>query len=234
MIHIMRKALLVAIVAAGLWNRAPGAESPTPAVSGDLFRDDELRSRSWAEYPGTAQGGWCVALRLSTNTFRIGEPLTAIMVYQNVGTNDLRLFVSSPRLPFMFWSHILDVSRREVPMTDDARDELSEAMSSLSLFRVVPPGMKLAFPMELSQFYQIEKPGVYQLHLTANRLVGDAGQTLSLATGAASIRFVQAKGAGITNAPPAPWGTNSPAATNAPPAPTRTEPLRRGASRSAG
>ena len=213
----MRIACLLMLLAAGSvvnasTNHVSGAQTPGPISLGDSLVEAEERTRAWLEYPGTAAGGWQLALRLPTNAFQIGKPITAMVVYQNVSTNQLRLYVAPPGLPYMFSAHVLDAANQELPMTDQALDRIEDGHSSLSRFRSVSPGARLAFPLELDHFYPFNKPGTCHVHLTAHGPLLDAAVPLS--TGVADIKIIPEKPGSGTAAADKVSGSNARPATN--------------------
>ena len=169
-------------------NYVSEAKTPGPIALGDSFVEAEERTRAWLEYSGAAAGGWQLALRLPTNTFQIGKPIAAMVVYKNVSTNQLRLYVAVPGLPYMVSSHVFDETNNELPMTDQALDQFEDGHSSLSRFRSVSPGVRLAFPLELDHFYQFKKPVTCHVYVTAHGPLLDAAVRLS--TGVAEIKIV--------------------------------------------
>ena len=102
-----------------------------------------------------------------------------MVVYKNVSTNQLRLYVASPGLPYMFSSRVFDEANKELPMTGQALDQIEDGHSSLSGFRSVSPGARLAFSLELDHFYQFKKTGICQVHVTAHGPLVDASPPLS-------------------------------------------------------
>ncbi|MGB7747021.1 MAG: hypothetical protein WBN75_07020 [Verrucomicrobiia bacterium] len=180
-------------------NFVSGAQTPGPIVLGDSYVEAEGRTRAWLEYSGTVAGGWRLSLRLPTNTFQIGKPIAAMVVYKNVSTNQLRLYVAVPGLPYMFSSRVFDEANKDLPMTDQALDQMEDGHSSLSRFRSVSPGVCLAFPLELDHFYQFKTPGTWHVHVTAHGPLLDTSPPLS--TGVAKIRIVAANPASGTTVP---------------------------------
>jgi hypothetical protein len=181
-------------------NYVSGVKTPGPIALGDSYVAAEERTRTWLEYSGAAAGGWQLAIRLPTNTFQIGKPIAAMVVYKNVSTNHLRLYVAAPGLPYMFSSHVFDEANKELPMADQALDQMEDGHSSLSRFRSVFPGVRLAFPLELNHFYQFNTPGTCRVHVTAHGPLLDASVPLS--TGVAAIKLVPenpASGTAATN-----------------------------------
>jgi hypothetical protein len=193
-------------------NDVSGAKTPGPIALGDSFVEAEKRTRAWLEYPGTAAGGWQLVLRLPTNTFQIGKPIAAMVVYKNVSTNQLRLYVAPPGLPYMFSSHVFDESNKELPMTDQALDQIEDGHSSLSRFRGMSPGVRLAFPLELDHFYQFKTPGTCHVDVTAHGPLMDASPPLS--TGVAEIKIVPTRPASKTAATNEPSGSGTMLLTN--------------------
>ncbi len=187
-------------------------KTPRPIALGDSYVEAEERTRTWLEYPGAVAGGWQLALRLPTNTFQIGKPMAAMVVYKNVSTNQLRLFVAAPGLPYMFSSHVFDKANKELPMTDQALDQMEDGHFSLSRFRSVSPGVRLAFPLELDHFYQFKKPGTGHVHVTAHGPLLDASVPLS--TGVAEIKLVPENSASGTAATNGLSGSSASPATN--------------------
>ncbi len=185
-------------------NYGSGAKTPGPIALGDSFVEAEEQTRAWLEYSGAVAGGWQLALRLPTNTFQIGKPIAAMVVYKNVSTNQLRLYVASPGLPYMFSSRVFDEANKELPMTEQALDQIEDGHSSLSRFRSVSPGARLAFSLELDHFYQFKKTGTCQVHVTAHGPLVDASPPLS--TGIAKIKIVAANPASGTTVPDQPAG----------------------------
>jgi hypothetical protein len=208
--------LLILLAASSIVNESSNhvstAKTPGPIVLGDSYAVAEKRTRTWLEYPGTAAGGWQLALRLPTNTFQIGKPMAAMVVYKNVSTNQLRLYVSLPGLPCMFSSRIFDGANKELPMTDQALDQIEDGHSSLSRFRSVSPGVGLAFPLELDHFYQFNTPGTCHVHVTAHGPLMDASGPPS--TGVAVIKIVPTSPASKTAATNGPSGRGSVLPTN--------------------
>jgi hypothetical protein len=201
-------------------NYVSGAKTPGPIALGDSFVEAEERTRAWLEYPGATAGGWQLALRLPTNMFQIGKPITAMVVYKNVSTNQLRLYVAPPGLPYMFFARVFDGANKELPMTDQALDQIEDGHSSLSRFRGVSPGVRLAFHVELDHFYQFKTPGICHIRVTAHGPLMDASPPLS--TGVAEIKIVAANPASGTVIPDQPAGIATTPATKrlAPPAKT--------------
>jgi hypothetical protein len=171
-------------------NYVSRVKTPGPIALGDSFVAAEERTRAWLEYSGAAAGGWQLALRLPTNTFQIGKPIAAMVVYKNVSTNQLRLYVAVPGMPYMFSTHVSDGTNKELPMTDQALDQIEDGHSSLSRFRGVSSGVCLAFPLELDHFYQFNTPGTCHVQVTAHGPLLDASVPLS--TGVAEIKIVPA------------------------------------------
>jgi hypothetical protein len=188
-------------------NYVSGVEAPGPIVLGDTFLDAEARTRAWLEYPGAPAGGWQLALRLPTNAFQIGKPIAAMVVYKNVSTNQLRLYVAPPGLPYMFSARVFDEANRQLPMTDQALDRIEDGHASLNGFRSVPPGARLAFPLELDRFFQFKTPGTRHVQVTAHGPLLDASRPLS--TGAADFNLVPEIPASGTAAASRPSGSNS-------------------------
>jgi hypothetical protein len=179
-------------------NYVSGAKTPGPVALGDSFVAAEEQTRTWLEYPGAVAGGWQMALRLPTNTFQIGKPMAAMVVYKNVSTNQLRLYVSLPGLPYMFSSRVYDGTNKELPISDQALDQIEDGHSTLSRFRSVSPGVGLAFPLELDHFYQFTTPGTCHVHVTAHGPLMDASGPPS--TGVAEFKIVPASPASNTAA----------------------------------
>jgi hypothetical protein len=150
----------------------PTAQTPIQPVvaSADQFVDTVHRSSSWSAFPGTNVGGWQLELRLRTNAFLLRNPIDAIVVYKNVSTNSLRLFVSTPAVPYMFTTAVLDASNRPVAMDDEAREHMEHGHADLGMFRDVPPGTSLGFTLELQHLYQFGRGGVYKVAATARWL----------------------------------------------------------------
>jgi hypothetical protein len=185
-------------VASASSNYVSGAKTPGPIALGDSFVEAEERTRAWLEYSGATAGGWQLALRLPTNMFQIGKPITAMVVYKNVSTNQLRLYVAPPGLPYMFSARVFDGANKELPMTGQALDQIEDGHSSLSRFRSVSPGVSLAFLLELDHFYQFKTPGICHVHVTAHGPLMDASSPPS--TGVAEIKLVTANPASGTAA----------------------------------
>jgi hypothetical protein len=179
-------------------NYVSGAKTPGPIALGDSSVETEERSRAWLEYSGAVTGGWQLALRLPTNTFQIGQPVAAMVVYKNVSTNQLRLYVAAPGLPYMFSPRVFDEANKELPMTDKALDQIEDDRSSLSRFRSVSPGTSLGFPLQLDRFYAFKTPGICHVQVTAHGPLIEASAPPS--TGVAEIRIVPEDTASETNA----------------------------------
>jgi len=135
-----------------------------------------------------------------------------MVVYKNVSTNQLRLYVALPGLPYMFSSHVFDEANKELSMTGQALDQIEDGHSSLSRFRGVSPGVRLAFPLELDHFYQFKTPGTCHVHVTAHGPLMDASHPLS--TGIAEIKIVAANPASKTAATNEPSGSGTTLPTN--------------------
>jgi hypothetical protein len=156
---------------AAVTGQLPGTRQISPVVaSADPFVDQVQRSKAWLAFPGTNQGGWQLELRFPTNAFLLHEPIDAIVVFKNVSTNSLRLFVSTPAVPYMFSTAVLDASNQPVPLDDEAREHMEHGRADLGMFRDVPAGGSLGFPSELQHLYLFGRPGVYKVSATARWL----------------------------------------------------------------
>jgi len=112
----------------------------------------------------------------------------------------------------MFFSRVFDEANKELPMTDQALDQMEDGHSSLSRFRSVPPGVRLAFPLELDHFYQFKTPGTRHVRVTARGPLLDASVPLS--TGVAEIKLVPGNPVSGTAATSGPSSSSAIPATN--------------------
>ena len=104
------------------------------------------------------------------------------------------------------------VANKDLSMTGQALDQIEDGHSSLSRFRGVSPGVRLAFPLELDHFYQFKTPGTCHVHVTAHGPLMDASHPLS--TGIAEIKIVAANPASKTAATNEPSGSGTTLPTN--------------------
>jgi hypothetical protein len=150
----------------------PTSQQPVQRVvaSADQFVDEVRRTKSWLAFPGTNVGGWQLELRLPTNAFLLQKPINASVVFKNVSTNSLRLFVSTPAVPYLFSTAVLDASNRPVAMDDEAREHMEHGRADLGMFREVPPGASLGFSFELQHLYQFSRSGAYKVSAIARWL----------------------------------------------------------------
>src|SRR5208337_4147274 len=152
----------------------PATTSPkalTPFVaSADPFAMQVQRSQAWLAFPGTNVGGWLLELRLPTNVFLLPNPIEAVVVFKNVSSAPLRLYLSTPGLPYMFSTSVFDAASKPVPMDDKERDHLEDGHAELGMFRDVPAGTSLGFSCELQHLYRFSRPGAYKLLATARWL----------------------------------------------------------------
>jgi hypothetical protein len=175
------------------------ARAGEPTASGDPYLNEEALSRGWKEYPGEIAAGWRLTLRLPTNEFKLGRSIPAKVVYHNVSTNQLRLYMTLPGIPDMFITHVLDTTKKELPMTRDAHEHLVDRQSLLARFRMVAPGARIAFPLQVDPLYAFQAPKEYDLHVTAQGpLLGET----SLSTGVARIRIVPENATGTNHFAP--------------------------------
>ncbi len=193
--------LLLLLVAASALeassNYISSIKASGPIVAGDVFVGDEQRTRAWLEYRGAVAGGWQLALRLPTNTFTVGQSISAMVVYQNASTNRLKLFVASPGMPYLFSARVFDATNRELPLSDKALDEIEDGHPVLSRFREVAPGTSLAFPLQLDLVFAFKTPGTYRVRVNAHGPLIDAAAPPT--TKVAEIRIVPEAPAPETN-----------------------------------
>ncbi|SPE52469.1 exported hypothetical protein [Verrucomicrobia bacterium] len=190
-------------------NLVSGTPVVRPITVGDPFVEEEQRSRSWLSYPGPELRGWQLTLRLPTNTFELGKPIAATVVFQNTTTNTLRLYVSSPGMPYLFYTFVTDAGGKDVPVNDEVREEMEHGHPTLGTFHDVAARSGLAFPVELEHFYRFGKAGVYGVHATSRRLPvparwipGDPAGAAQASTGTAQIRLISPKANDPPTAPP--------------------------------
>jgi hypothetical protein len=179
---------------------SPPANKPNRTIaSGDTFVQAEQMSQSWLEFPGKVVRGWQLSLRLSTNTYTIGGPVSVVVVFKNAWTNSMRMRVSTPAIPYMVTLSVLDAAGHNVPVNDEARERMEHGHASFAIFRDVAPGDKLAFPVEMQNLYGPGQPGHYILQATARWLPGNAHgdpgsaeNTAPVTTGLAPFVFIAA------------------------------------------
>ncbi len=194
---------------------APPSAKPSPVTaSGDAFVEAERQSHSWLQFPGNVVRSWQLSLRLSTNSYTMGYPISAVVVFKNASTNALSLHVSTPAVPYMFSLTVLDGAGRNIAMNDEARERMEHGHADFAMFRQVAPGGSLAFPVELQHLFFLNRPGDYQIRATARWLPGtaqgnpgSAENTAPTTTGLAPFKLVVSAappGAGPPGRPPPP------------------------------
>lgn len=142
----------------------------TVVASADPFVEEVQRTRSWLSFPGTNASGWQLELRLATNIYLLQRPIEAAVIFKNVSPGPLRLFLSTPSVPYMFSTWIFDAAGKPVPMDDEAREHMEHGRANMGMFRDVAPGTSLGFSCELQQLYRFGRPGFYKLRATARWL----------------------------------------------------------------
>ena len=165
----------------------PGGKPPASVLLPNDMLETEKNSRAWFQYPGAVNAGWLLTLRLATNRIEMGKPIPAAVVYQNVSTNKLKLFIANPGLPYMFSPRVFsEPEAKELTMAGKALEKMEDGGAKLTTFRDVPPSEKFAFPVELDEYFDFNKPGIYQIRISAHGPFMDSQP----ATGIAKIKIL--------------------------------------------